>query len=84
MSADGLKTVVSSGGPKETMDRLEAEIKSKGLTVWRVSTMHRERRASVWPTEVLIFGNAMGGTALMQADQRNRHRFTTQGAGLPG
>ena len=73
MLADGLKTVVSSGGPKETMDRLEAEIKSKGLTVFARIDHAAGAQAvgmKLRPTEVLIFGNAMGGTALMQADQR--------------
>ena len=34
MAADGLITVASSFGAKETMDRLEAEVKAKGLTVF--------------------------------------------------
>src|SRR5262249_59066043 len=34
MAADGLTTMASTYGPKETMDRLEAEIKAKGLTVF--------------------------------------------------
>jgi len=32
--ADGLTTVQSSFGAKETMDRLEAAVKVKGLTVF--------------------------------------------------
>jgi len=34
MAADGLTTIRSSFGPKETMNRLEAEVKAKGLTVF--------------------------------------------------
>src|SRR5258707_413613 len=34
MAADGLTTIASDYGPKETMDRLEAEIKAKGMTVF--------------------------------------------------
>jgi uncharacterized protein (DUF302 family) len=34
MSGDGLKTILSSGRPKETMDRLETDVSSKGLTVF--------------------------------------------------
>ena len=54
------------------MDRLEAEVKAKGLTVFaRID--HAAGAASVGmalrPTEVLIFGNARGGTPLMQAGQ---------------
>jgi uncharacterized protein (DUF302 family) len=72
MAADGLITIPSSFGPKETMDRLEAEIKAKGLTVFaRVD--HAAGAAAVGmslrPTELLIFGNAKGGTPLMQENQ---------------
>jgi uncharacterized protein (DUF302 family) len=34
MAADGLTTIRSSYGPKDTMIRLEAEVKAKGLTVF--------------------------------------------------
>ena len=72
MAADGLTTIPSSFGPKETMDRLEADIKGKGLTVFaRID--HGAGAAEVGqplrPTELLIFGNARGGTPLMQSDQ---------------
>jgi len=72
MMADGLTTILSSLGPKETMDRLETEVKAKGLTVFaRVD--HAAGAAAVGmplrPTEVLIFGNATGGTPLMDANQ---------------
>src|SRR5262252_10883370 len=70
MAADGLTTIASSYGPKETMDRLEAEIKAKGMAVFsRID--HAAGAAEVGlplrPTEVLIFGAAKGGTPLMQA-----------------
>jgi uncharacterized protein (DUF302 family) len=72
MANDGLTTVQSNFGAKETMDRLEAEVKAKGLTVFaRVD--HAAGAAAVGmqlrPTELLIFGNARGGTPLMQASQ---------------
>jgi uncharacterized protein (DUF302 family) len=72
MAAIGLTTVPSDFGPKETMDRLEAEIKAVGMTVFaRVD--HAAGAASVGlplrPTELLIFGSAKAGTPLMQADQ---------------
>jgi uncharacterized protein (DUF302 family) len=72
MAADGLITIPSSFGPKETMDRLEAEVKAKGLTVFaRVD--HAAGAAAVGmslrPTELFIFGNAKGGTPLMQENQ---------------
>ena len=70
---DGLRTIASGFSPKETMDRLEAEVKAKGLRVFaRVD--HAAGAAAVGmalpPTELLIFGNARGGTPLMQVDQR--------------
>src|SRR6516225_5571504 len=79
MAADGLTTIASNYGPKETMDRLEAEIKAKGITVFaRIDHAAGAAQAglSLRPTEVLIFGNAKAGTPLMQADQ-------TMGIDLP-
>jgi uncharacterized protein (DUF302 family) len=72
MGADGLTTVESQFGPKDTLDRLEAEVKAKGLTVFaRID--HAAGAAAVGmtllPTAVLIFGNARGGTPLMQSNQ---------------
>ena len=72
MADSELTTVASHWGPKETLDRLEAEVKAKGLTVFaRID--HAAGAAAVGmtllPTAVLIFGNARGGTPLMQANQ---------------
>jgi uncharacterized protein (DUF302 family) len=72
MAADGLTTIPSGLGPKETADRLEAEIEARGMTVFaRID--HAAGAASVGlplqPTELLIFGSAKAGTPLMQADQ---------------
>jgi len=72
MAADGLISIASSFGAKETTDRLEAEIKAKGMTVLaRID--HAAGAAEVGlplrPTVLLIFGNAKGGTPLMQAEQ---------------
>jgi uncharacterized protein (DUF302 family) len=54
------------------MNRLEAQVKAKGMTVFaRID--HAAGAAEVGlplrPTELLIFGNAKGGTPLMQAEQ---------------
>ena len=72
MSADGLITVQSNYAPKETMNRLETAVRAKGFTIFaRVD--HAAGAAEVGlplrPTELLIFGNAKGGTPLMQAVQ---------------
>ena len=72
MATDGLTTIPSSFGPKETMDRLEAEIKAKGMTVFaRIdhAAGTAELGLQLRPTELLIFGSAKAGTPLMQANQ---------------
>ena len=72
LAVDGLTTIASGLGPKQTMDRLEAEIKAKGLTVFaRIDHAAGAAQAGLplRPTEVVIFGNARGGTPLMQASQ---------------
>jgi uncharacterized protein (DUF302 family) len=69
---DGLTTVPSMLGPQETMDRLEAAVRGKGLTVFaRVDHAAGARAVDLVlrPTELLVFGNARGGTPLMQAAQ---------------
>ena len=72
MAADGLTSVLSSHGPKETMTRLEAAVKAKGMTVF-AHVDHAAGAAEVGlplrPTDLLIFGNAKGGTPLMQSMQ---------------
>jgi uncharacterized protein (DUF302 family) len=65
MATTGLTTVLSHFGPKETMDRLEAEVKARGLTVFaRID--HAAGAAAVGlplrPTELLAEGqNAKPG-----------------------
>jgi Uncharacterized conserved protein len=54
------------------MNRLEAEVKAKGMTVFaRIdhAAGAAEAGMSLRPTELLIFGNAKGGTPLMQSAQ---------------
>jgi len=54
------------------MNRLEAAVKAKGMTVFARIDHSAGASAvglSLNPTEVLIFGNAKGGTPLMQAAQ---------------
>jgi len=71
-SIEGLTTIASNFGPKETMVRLETEIRTKGMEVFaRID--HAAGAAEVGlnlrPTELIIFGNARGGTPLMQSAQ---------------
>src|SRR5512142_1476941 len=72
MAADGLITIKSGFGPEDTMKRLEAEVKAKGLTVF-AHIDHAAGAAAAGlplrPTDLLIFGNAKGGTPLMQQAQ---------------
>jgi uncharacterized protein (DUF302 family) len=69
---EGFTTIPSSLGPKETMDRLDAEIRAKGLTIF-AQIDHAAGAAEVGlklrPTQLIIFGNARGGTPLMQSVQ---------------
>ncbi len=82
---EGLTSIESTFGPKETMDRLEAEIHQKGMNVFAridhaagaanvgLRIDHAAGAANVGlalaPTELIIFGNPRGGTPLMQSVQ---------------
>ncbi len=72
MTENGLTTLPSIHSAKETMDRLEADVRAKGLTVFARIDHAAGAKAvglALRPTEVLIFGNAQGGTPLMAALQ---------------
>src|SRR4029077_15735187 len=69
---EGLTTVPSRFGRKETMDRLATEIQAREMKVFaRID--HAAGAAEVGltlrPTELIIFGNARGGTPFMQSVQ---------------
>jgi uncharacterized protein (DUF302 family) len=69
---EGLTSIQSSFGPKETMDRLETEIRAQGMQVFaRIdhAAGAAEAGLTLAPTELIIFGNARGGTPLMQSVQ---------------
>jgi len=72
MSEDGLITIASKFSVKETLDRLEANLRGRDITVFaRID--HASGAASVAmplrPTELLIFGSPKAGTPLMQSNQ---------------
>jgi len=72
MAPEGLTTLKSEHSPAQTVARLEAAVQAKGLTVFaRID--HAAGAAAVGlalrPTVLVIFGNARGGTPLMQARQ---------------
>jgi uncharacterized protein (DUF302 family) len=72
MAAEGLITTSSTYSAKETMDRLEDEVKSRGMKVFaRIDHAAEAEQAGLRlrPTELLIFGAAIAGTPLMQLNQ---------------
>jgi uncharacterized protein (DUF302 family) len=76
MAVDGLTTLRSSFGPRETMNKLEVEVKAKGMMVF--ARIERAAGAAgvallLRPTEVLLFGHARAGTPLMQLTQTIGH-----------
>src|SRR5262249_2973126 len=79
MSAEGLVTVRSQHGPEETMNRLGAAVRAKGMTVF-AQIDHAAGAEAVGlplrPTEVLVVAHARPRTPLMQWSQ-------TMGIDLP-
>jgi uncharacterized protein (DUF302 family) len=72
MASNGLITIASAHSAKETIDRFETDVKSKGMTIFaRIDHSAGAKSAglSLRPTELLIFGNAKAGTPLMQSHQ---------------
>ena len=70
--AEGMVSVTSTRSALDTMDRLEAMAKERGLNVFtRID--HAAGAAKVGKTlrstELLIFGNPQGGTPLMECAQ---------------
>jgi uncharacterized protein (DUF302 family) len=79
MDDHGLTTIPSAFSVRETIDRLERIVTSKGLRVFaRID--HADGAAQVGlalrPTDLLLFGHPRGGTPLMQDQQ-------TSGIDLP-
>ena len=97
---EGLTSIQSTFGPKETMDRLVAEINANRMKVFaRID--HTVGAAQVGltlrPTELIIFGNARAGTsrlaqrvrswrgsALSERNQRNLSAGDARRAPHPG
>jgi uncharacterized protein (DUF302 family) len=72
MPQDGLTTLSSRYPTRDTMDRLLAALAKRNMTVFaRIDHAAGAASAglSLRPTEVVIFGNPKGGTALMQDRQ---------------
>jgi len=72
LAAEGITSLESNYSVKVTADRFEEILKSEGLTLFaRVD--HSQNASTVnlelAPTEVIIFGNPMVGTPLMQCSK---------------
>jgi uncharacterized protein (DUF302 family) len=71
-AADGMVAVKSPHSAQETMNRLEATVKERGLNVFaRIDHAAGATKVgkTLRPTELLIFGNPQGGTPLMECAQ---------------
>ena len=71
-AAEGLVSVKSPYGVKETLDRFESAAKARGLNVFlRLDHAAGAQKIgkTLRPTELLIFGNPQGGTPLMECAQ---------------
>ena len=72
MAGDGLVTLPSVHDFATTLRRLAQALEAKGLTIF-ASVDHAAGAANIGmtlrPTTMLMFGNAAGGTPLMQAAQ---------------
>ena len=69
-SADGIISKRSHGSVSETLDRLEAILRSKGITIFaRIDHSGEAEKVGLKmpPTQLLIFGNPKGGTPVMLA-----------------
>lgn len=72
MSENGLITIASHHSVKETIDRLEASLMGRGVTIFaRIDHAGGAMEAGLElrPTELIVFGNPKAGTPLMQAKQ---------------
>jgi uncharacterized protein (DUF302 family) len=72
VESPGLTTVLSKFGFSETMSRLVTLINDAGMSIFARIDHGSAARAihlPLGPTELVIFGNAKGGTPLMQVSQ---------------
>lgn len=72
MPDNGLTTIASAHSVKQTIDLIESDVKSKGMTVFaRIdhAAGAKDVGLALPPTQLLIFGTAKAGTPLMQSNQ---------------
>ena len=71
-AADGLIEIKSANSVKDTITKLEAIAKERGLNIFaRIDHAAGAQKIgkTLRPTELLIFGNPQGGTPLMECAQ---------------
>lgn len=76
---NGLVTIPSAYGVKQTLDRLEDALRAKGITIVKRWAHHEKAKdvdIKLRPTELLIFGNPKLGSHLFTSQQ-------TSGIDLP-
>lgn len=69
---NGMISKKSKYSVKETLDRLEAALKKKGITIalrWNHATRGKSVGIPIRPTELLIFGNPKLGTNFFTSNQ---------------
>jgi uncharacterized protein (DUF302 family) len=72
MALEGVVTISSNYGPKETVERLKAGTAGRGLDLFAEidhAKNAKEAALSLPPETVLVFGSAAAGTPLMQENQ---------------
>ncbi len=83
--ASGIIDVSSRYSVPETLARLQAILKEKGITVFAVIDHSGEAEKvglRMRPTQLLIFGSPKAGTPLMVAAPRSGYRPSLESAGL--
>ena len=71
-AADGMIEIKSANNVKETINKLEATAKGRGLIIFaRIDHAAGAQKIgkTLRPTELIIFGNPQGGTPLMECAQ---------------
>lgn len=69
-TSNGIRILAATRGVDETLDRLEAAAKSRGMLVFARINFARDAAAAgltLPPTQLLILGSPVGGTPLMVA-----------------
>ncbi len=87
MAAEGLTTIKSHFGPTDTMNRLEAEVKTRGMTLF-AHIPHAKGAAAVGiplrPNDLSDIRQCQGRNATDAIGANDWHRFAAEGFGMAG